>query len=132
MHGPAPELRLLAAAVVVGVVQLVWATVAARAQGGMKWAAGPRDEPMPVTGGAARLERSFRNFMETFPLHAAVVIVAYLAAKLSDLTLWGGALYVVGRAFHPIFYLVAIPYLRTFAWFVAFAGTVMVTTAIFL
>ncbi|MES2896560.1 MAG: MAPEG family protein [Pseudomonadota bacterium] len=132
MHGPAPELLLLAAAVVVGLVQLLWATLATRGRGDLKWAAGPRDEPMPITGGAGRLERSFRNFMETFPLHAAVVIIAYLAAKLGDLTVWGGALYVVGRAFHPIFYLVAIPYMRTIAWFVAFAGTVMVAMAIFL
>ena len=132
MHGPAPELLLLGAAVIVGLVQLLWATGATRGRGDLKWAAGPRDEPMPVTGGAGRLERSFRNFMETFPLHAAAVIAAYLAAKLGDLTLWGGVLYVVGRAFHPIFYLLAIPYLRTLAWFVAFAGTVMVTAAIFL
>ncbi len=132
MHGQATELLLLAAAVIVGLVQLVWATIATRGRGDMKWAAGPRDEPMPVTGGAGRLERSFRNFMETFPLHAAVVIVAYLTAKLGDLTLWGGALYVIGRAFHPIFYLVAIPYMRTVAWVVAFSGTVLVTTAIFL
>ena len=81
MHGPAPELRLLAAAVVVGLVQLIWATVATRGRWDLKWAAGPRDEPLPITGGAGRLERSFRNFMETFPLHATVVIVAYLAAK---------------------------------------------------
>lgn len=132
MTGPAPELLLLGAAVIVGLIQLIWATAAARGRGDLKWAAGPRDEPMPVTGAAGRLERSFRNFMETFPLHAAVVLATYLAAKLGDLTLWGGALYVVGRTFHPIFYLVAIPYMRTIAWFVAFVGTLMVTTAIFL
>ncbi|WP_309643132.1 MAPEG family protein [Phenylobacterium sp.] len=132
MTGPAPELLLLGAAVVVGLVQLLWATLATRGRGDLKWAAGPRDEPMPVTGGAGRLKRSFENFMETFPLHAAVVIVTYLAAKLGDLTLWGGVLYAVGRAFHPIFYLVAIPFARTLAWALAFTGTLMVTAAVFL
>jgi len=133
MGGPAPELLLLGGAVVIGLVQLLWATVATRRQQDLKWAAGPRDEPVaPVTGGAGRLDRSFRNFMETFPLHAAAVVATYLAAKLGDLTLWGGALYVIGRALHPILYLLAVPYLRTVAWFVAFAGTVMVTAALFL
>ncbi len=49
------ELKLLGAAVVVGLVQLLWAAGAARAQQDMKWAAGPRDTPMPVGGVAARL-----------------------------------------------------------------------------
>ena len=129
---PQPELLLLGAAIVVGVVQLLWATVAGRGQQGLTWGRGPRDEPMPLAGGAGRLTRSFQNFMETFPLHAAAVVVAYLLAKLGDLTLWGSALYVAGRALHPPLYLLAIPWTRTLAWFVAFAGTLMVVAAIFL
>ena len=72
----AAELQLLAAAIVVGIVQLLWAAVAARGQQELKWAAGPRDEPMPIHGVAARLDRAFRNFMETFPFFAAAVLVA--------------------------------------------------------
>ena len=54
----AVELKLLGAAVVVGLVQLLWAAAAARAhQGDLKWAAGPRDTPMPLGGVAARLDR---------------------------------------------------------------------------
>ena len=133
MGSPAPELLLLGAAILVGLVQFVWATVATRlAQKDMKWAAGPRDEPRPIPGGAGRLDRSFRNFMETFPLHVAAVVVAYLMAKQGDLTLWGGAMYVAGRALHPVLYLLAVPLVRSLAFFVAFAGTVMVVLAIFL
>ena len=44
------ELRLLGAALIIGVVQIFWAAYEARRQQGLKWAGGPRDEPRPVTG----------------------------------------------------------------------------------
>ena len=58
--------------------------------------------------------------------------MAYLAAKLGDLTLWGSVLYVGGRALHPIAYVLNVPYLRTLVWFVGFGGTLAVVAAIFL
>lgn len=95
------ELKLLAAAVVVGLVQLLWAAGAARAQQDIKWAAGPRDTPMPITGAAARLERAFWNFAETFPFFAAAVLACAAAGKLgTPLTVWGAGLYVIGRALY--------------------------------
>ena len=129
---PDPELQLLGLAVVIGLVQLLWATLAARRQQGLAYGRGPQDEPSPISGGAGRLSRSFRNFMETFPLHATAVILAYLLGKIGDLTFWGSVLYVVGRALHPIMYLLAIPMTRTLVWFVAFVGTLMVLTALVL
>ena len=39
------ELICLALATVLGIVQMSWAAFAARGQQGLKWAAGPRDEP---------------------------------------------------------------------------------------
>jgi uncharacterized MAPEG superfamily protein len=128
----AAELQLLAAAIVVGIVQLLWAAVAARGQQDLKWAAGPRDEPMPIHGVAGRLDRAFRNFMETFPFFAAAVLVAYLAAKLGTLTLWGAGLYVAARAIYVPVYAAGIPRLRTLIWLVSLAGIGMIVTAIFL
>lgn len=128
----AVELKLLGAAVIVGVVQLLWAAAASRRQQGLEWAAGSRDEARPVTGVAARLNRSFANFMETFPLFAAALLTAYLAAKLGPLTLWGSGLYVVSRALHPIAYVLNVPYLRSLIWFVGFGGALAVIAAIFL
>lgn len=128
----AVELKLLGVAVIIGFVQLLWAAAASRRQQGLKWAGGPRDEPSPVTGSAARLNRSFANFMETFPLFAAAVVAAYLAAKLGPLTQWGAGLYVVSRALHPIAYVIEVPYLRSLVWFVGLCGALAVTSAIFL
>ena len=132
MHKPSAELVLLGCAVLVGIVQLLWATVAARLQQGLTWGRGPQDEPSPLSGGAARLARSFRNFQETFPLHAAAVIAVYLLAKTGPFTLWGSGLYVIGRALHPAMYYLSIPWTRTLVWFIAFTGTLMVVSAIFL
>ncbi|HKP78261.1 MAG TPA: MAPEG family protein, partial [Phenylobacterium sp.] len=94
------ELKLLGVAVVVGLVQLLWAAGAARAhQGDLKWAAGPRDTPMPLGGVAARLERAFWNFAETFPFFAAAVLACAVAGRLgAPLTIWGAGLYVGARA----------------------------------
>lgn len=128
----AVELKLLGAAVIIGMVQLLWAAAASRRQQGLAWAAGSRDEARPVTGVAARLNRSFANFMETFPLFAAALVTAYLAAKLGPLTLWGSVLYVASRALHPIAYVLNVPYLRSLIWFVGFGGALAVIAAIFL
>jgi uncharacterized MAPEG superfamily protein len=129
----AAELQLLGAAIVVGLVQLLWAAFAARAhQKDLKWAAGPRDEPMPLGGMAGRLDRAFKNFMETFPFFAAAVLTVYLAGKLGTLTLSGSALYVAGRALYVPVYAAGIPRLRTLIWFVSLIGIGMIVAAIFL
>ncbi|MFN3522401.1 MAG: MAPEG family protein [Phenylobacterium sp.] len=129
----APELQLLAAAVVIGLVQLLWATVAGtRQRGDLSWGMGPRDEARPLSGVPARLERAFANFMETFPLFAAAVIVAYLAAKLGTLTLWGAGLYVAARALYVPLYAAGVPALRSLVWGVSLVGVLMVIAAIFL
>src|SRR5262245_52171496 len=89
------ELHWLAFAIALGFVHLNLAALAARAQQSFAWGAGPRDEARPLTGVAARLDRAFANFMETFPFFAAAVLAATFASKLSALTWWGSLLYVV-------------------------------------
>lgn len=128
----AVELKLLGAAVVVGLVQLLWAAGAARSQQDMKWAAGPRDTPMPISGVAARLERAFWNFAETFPFFAAAVLACAVAGKLGQpLTVWGAGAYVIGRALYVPLYASGVPMLRTLVWFVALVGLLAVLVALF-
>ena len=129
----AVELKLLGAAIVVGLVQLLWAAGAARAhQGDLKWAAGPRDTPIPLGGVAARLERAFWNFAETFPFFAAAVLACAFAGKLgTDLTVWGSGLYVAARALYAPLYASGIPTIRTLVWLVAMVGLLMVLVALF-
>lgn len=92
------ELMMLAAASVWGFLQLVAAAQAANAQYGLKWAASPRDIEMPpLKPIPGRINRNFRNYMETFPFFAAAVLVAQAAGVHNELTHWGSIAYIGGR-----------------------------------
>ena len=130
--GLSHELIHLVAAIIIGIVTLIWAAAAARGQQNLAWAAGARDEAMPpLTGVAGRLERAFRNFMETFPFFAAALLAAIVAQKTGPLTFWGSALYVIARALYVPIYAAGIRLVRTLVWFVSIIGLAMVVVALF-
>ncbi|WP_168073302.1 MAPEG family protein [Caulobacter sp. SSI4214] len=124
------ELQMVAAAVLIGLVHLVWAAAAAQPQRGLKWNAGPRDEPIVLTGVAGRLERAFTNFRETFPFFAALVVVDYLGGRLGDLTAYGAALYVAARALYIPLYALGVPYLRSLVWVASMVGILALLSAL--
>ncbi len=120
---------LLSAAMIWGLVQMMWSAAAARAQQGLAWAIGPRDDPRPITGGAARLDRAYRNYLETFPVFVAAMLAAIVTGKVGVLTFWGGHLYIWSRiAFTPL-YLLGTPYVRTIAWVVSIVGIALIIAA---
>lgn len=123
------ELQLLAVAVLIGLVHLLWAAAAAQPQRGLKWNVGPRDEPIVLTGMAGRLERAFANFRETFPLFAVAVLVTYLSGRIGYLTAHGALLYVAARAIYLPLYAFGVPVARTIVWGVSFIGLGMVLVA---
>ncbi|THD63930.1 MAPEG family protein [Phenylobacterium sp.] len=126
------ELQLLMAAVVIGLVQIVWAAVAG--SGGERdfaWLLGPRDEAKPVGVVAARLNRALANFLETFPLFAVALLACDFAGKFGPVTMWGAALYVIGRALYVPIYAAGLAVVRTLAWTVSIVGLVMVIGAFF-
>jgi uncharacterized MAPEG superfamily protein len=127
------ELFHLELAVVIGLIQLIWATVAG--SGGardLRWLMGPRDEPRPVAGVYAnRVSRALQNFLDTFPIFAAALVGAILAGKTGNFTFWGSGLYVVGRVLYAPLYALGIPVLRTLAWTVAMVGIVLIVVAYF-
>ncbi|MFI4966833.1 MAG: MAPEG family protein [Caulobacterales bacterium] len=123
---------MLLAAVIIGLVQIVWA--AAAGSGGerdLAWLMGARDEVKPVGVMAARLNRALTNFLETFALFAAAVIACAMAGKLGPLTMWGAALYVIGRALYVPIYASGLAVVRTLVWTLSMVGVVMVIVAFF-
>lgn len=132
LHEWVNEFQLLGAAVVLGFLTLGWAAVEARRQQGLHWARGPRDEERPVIGRAARLDRAFRNYMETFPLFAVALLAAWIAEKTGFLTWWGAVLYVGARVIYVPLYAFGVPNWRTLAWFAAAVGLLMVVAALFM
>ena len=96
------ELMVLAAASLWGFLQLVAAAQAANAQYGLKWAASPRDIEMPpLKPLPGRINRNFRNYMETFPFFAAAVLTAQAAGVHNEVTHWGSIAYSAGASLTP-------------------------------
>jgi uncharacterized MAPEG superfamily protein len=76
------ELKMLALSIVLGLVQIVLASHAASLQRGYVWTARSREEAVPApTGVAGRLARALQNFVETFPLFAAGVLIAHITGR---------------------------------------------------
>lgn len=122
-----PEITMLWASALLGTVYLLAAVVPSVLGRGMPWAAGPRDEPAPAIGKVgARLDRAWKNFVETFPLFVAAILVEAQVPQDSQIAAMGAQLYFWGRvAFLPL-YAIGVPFLRTIAWTVALAGILMV------
>jgi uncharacterized MAPEG superfamily protein len=126
------ELSMLAAAVVWGFVQLVAAAQAANAQYGLRWAASPRDAEMPpLKPIAGRINRNFRNYMETFPFFAAAILIVQAAGVHNALTYWGAIAYVGGRIAYTALYISGIPLIRSLFWNIAAFGMLAVLAAPF-
>jgi len=121
------EITMLWASALLGTVYLLAAVIPSVLGRGMPWAAGRRDEPAPAIGKVgARLDRAWKNFVETFPLFVAAVLVEAQVPQDSEIAAMGAQLYFWGRvAFLPL-YAIGVPFLRTIAWTVALAGIVMV------
>lgn len=116
------EMNMLWASAVLGIVYLLAAVLPSVAARGMPWALGPRDEPAADVGKiGGRLDRAWKNFLETFPIFAVAIIVD-LQKGGSDLGALGAQLYFWGRvAFLPI-YALGLPIVRTVAWTVSVVG----------
>ncbi|MBB3759470.1 MULTISPECIES: MAPEG family protein [Xanthomonas] len=125
------ELQMLGWAMVLGLVQLLAASASMTAQRGTKWNASARDgDPKPLTGVAARLDRAFRNYQETFPIFAAAVLAVSVAGRTNADTALGVQLYLWARVAYVPAYAAGIPYLRSAIWVVSFWGIVKLVRAL--
>lgn len=121
------ELTMLAFSVVLGLVQIVLNAQSKNMQYGYRWAAGPRDEARPpLTGAAGRLERALSNFLETFPLFAAAVLIAQAVGKHDWMTVWGAQLYFWGRVAYVPTYVLGVVLVRSLIWNVATFGIILI------
>jgi uncharacterized MAPEG superfamily protein len=127
------ELTILALATVFGLLQLLVAARFNNGQRGLAWNLGARDgEPPPVSAVAGRLERAYRNFMETFPFFAVAVILADVSGRLSWLTMLGAVVYFGARVVYWPLYAFGVPGIRTLVWLVSMIGLGMVLAASFI
>lgn len=125
------EMWALFGAMVLGLVHVSAASFALKAQAGNAYTVGPRDEHVPRLALAGRLDRAQRNFLETFPIFAAAVLMLEVLGRSGGWLSEAGALvYLAGRILFLPLYALGVVWLRTLSWNLATAGLVMVMIAL--
>ena len=125
------EAWTLFGAMILGLVHVTAASFTFKAQVGNTYSVGARDEDLQPSGVAARLARAQRNFLETFPIFAAaVLLLEQLERTGTTLGVWGAAMYLAGRTLFLPLYAAGLPWVRTFSWNFATLGLAMVLAAV--
>lgn len=125
------EIAMLFWAAALGLVQVGAQSFAFKAQVGNAYTVGARDEYRPATGLAGRMERALRNFLETFPIFAAVVLAVYATERSNQWSEIGAQVYFWGRLAYLPAYAAGLPWIRTFIWQIATVGIVLCMVPLF-
>jgi uncharacterized MAPEG superfamily protein len=124
------ETTMLLWSVVLGLVQIVIASMATNKDVGLPYNLSSRDEPPPTVGKTAgRLQRAAANFRETFGLFAVSVILVVLLHRQDNMSAMGAQLYFWARLVYVPVYALGIQVVRTIVWALSIVGLVMVLLA---
>ena len=75
--------------------------------------------------------RAQANLIENLAPFAILVLVAHVAGKANAMTAMGATIFFWGRVVHLAAYVAGILYLRTLAWFAAWAGGILILVQLF-
>lgn len=78
----------------------------------------PTPRPLPLWG--KRADRTYLNAVETFAPFAALVLIAHVTGKANGTTEFLAASFFWLRLTHAVVYLLAVPYLRTLVFTLAY------------
>ncbi|MEM1074818.1 MAG: MAPEG family protein [Pseudomonadota bacterium] len=124
-----PELTALGLAALIQVVQFAAFSVTANLQIGPRTALGPRDEPVNLTGIAARFQRAMDNHFEGLILFTIACLLVTLGDGSTALTAVCGWVYVIARvAYVPAYALGLTPW-RSIIWMAGFLATLTMILA---
>lgn len=125
------EMQILFCAITLGIIQILLSASLNTIGRGMPYGVGPRDDPPKQLGKvASRIERAYRNFLETFAFFAAAVLLAHALGKSTHNSVLGSQIYIWARLIYVPAYVIAIPFTRTLCWAASIVGIVMVMSAI--
>ena len=120
------EIQMLCWSVVLGLLQLVIATTLVTREQGLAYNLSPRDLPPPPVGTlAARMQRAFGNFRETFVYFAVAVLVVTALNKTGPHTALGAEIYFWARLLYVPIYAAGVAFVRTLVWTASVVGIVM-------
>lgn len=121
------ELTVLALGCVFGVVQIFVASELESRQHGMAWSLSSREASMPPpTPLVGRMKRAQVNFLETFPIAAAAILIVQVAGLNSTWTAIGAIVWLTARVAFWLVYAIGIPVLRSVLFATSIAGIGMV------
>lgn len=124
------EVKVLALAGLLQIAQFLLMAVPANRQLGPARTAGPRDEPLVLTGVAGRLKRAMDNHFEGLILFTIAVVAVVLGDRSSGLTAACAWAYLGARVLYVPAYVSGVPYLRSVVWAVGFMATVVMLIAV--
>jgi len=104
---------------------LFYSAIYAR-QVGFSTISGNRDSVPEPQGTAGRALRAHRNLIENLVPYAAVVLVAHAIGVSNSVTAGAAMVFLGARVVHALSYIAGIVGLRTVAWNVGVAATVVI------
>ena len=126
------ELKYLLYSTILCFVQVLVATAAAQQAVGLPVLAGNRESLGELPGFAGRARRAHMNMIENMVLFASLVLIATTAGRANAASAIGAMIFFWARLAYAVIYLVGIPWLRTFAWFVSVIGMIVVALQLLL
>jgi len=123
------EIKVLALAGLLQVVQYVLMAVPANIQLGTRYTAGPRDEQKTMTGVGGRLKRALDNHFEGLILFTLAVVVVTLGGQSTALTEACAWIYLGARVLFIPAYASGVFLLRSLIWSVGFGAVVVMLVA---
>lgn len=125
------ELTMLGWAAALGLLHVLVAAMLVTRERGLVWNAGNRDTEMPLQGvHAGRAARASRNFLETFPFFAAVVLALVASGRTTAHTALAAEVYLAARVAYLPCYVIGIRYLRSAIWGVSLAAIAYLLVAL--
>jgi uncharacterized MAPEG superfamily protein len=88
-------------------------------------------DPKPMAAWAERMKKAHYNSVENLVVFASLVLVAHVAGVSNATTVLACTVYFWARVVHLIAYTMAIPWVRTLAFFVAWCALVALLVQLF-
>jgi len=124
------EIKVLALAGLLQVVQFVLMAISVNLQLGVRYTGGDRDEQRTPTGVPGRLYRALGNHFEALILFTLAVVVVVLGDASSPLTEACAWTYLAARVAYVPAYASGVYGVRSLIWFVGFGATAVMLLAV--
>ncbi|MGH7899016.1 MAG: MAPEG family protein [Candidatus Binatia bacterium] len=116
------DLKMLIAAALLALAQTFPYLGAVIWSGGLRAAAGNRQELPPLPEWAHRSERAQRNMLANLVPFAVLVLIAHQTGLANAQTASGAVVFFWARLAYAFIYIAGIPYLRTVAFIISLGG----------